>query len=279
VREMTELRLQLLRRGYVPLPLKGKAPKISSWQNIEPDEAMIRGWERDYPGLTNTGIRTTECAVIDIDIMNAGAVNAVLRLLGNSHPLLKRIGRPPKAAVIYRTETPFQKRVHQYRSLDGVIHKIEILCDGQQLAAFGIHPDTKLPFTWNVSPAEVDRSSLPLLTEELADKFLHCADHSLTQLGWRVLTKPKTTCVRRPVSELDLPALHRAQINGILGKITVAAEGNKQSMLFWGVCKFADAVNEGVISKGEAISLATEAGLQAGLEPRRVTEVVNRVLR
>jgi Primase C terminal 2 (PriCT-2) len=51
-------------------------------------------------------------------------------------------------------------------SCGGRDQKIELLCDGQQLVAFGIHPDTGKPYRWiGGEPGEVRRDELPEINE------------------------------------------------------------------------------------------------------------------
>ena len=54
-----------------------------------------------------------------------------------------------------------------------VNQKIELLCDGQQLVAFGIHPDTRKPYRWiGGEPGEVGRDQLPQLAETEAQDLV-----------------------------------------------------------------------------------------------------------
>ena len=66
--QRTELRLRLLSNGYTPLPNVLKRPGIPAWQKIQPDEAMIRTWDRQHKTLT-TGIRLENGLIaFDFDI-------------------------------------------------------------------------------------------------------------------------------------------------------------------------------------------------------------------
>lgn len=50
-------------------------------------------------------------------------------------------------------------------------HKVEVLGNGQQCVAFGIHPHTGLPYDWydwpSTGPLDTRRSDLPMVTEDL----------------------------------------------------------------------------------------------------------------
>ena len=48
-----------------------------------------------------------------------------------------------------------------------------MLCDGQQLVGFGIHPDTRKPYQWlGGEPGEVKRDELPEITEAEARQLV-----------------------------------------------------------------------------------------------------------
>ena len=36
-----------------------------------------------------------------------------------------------------------------FKSPNGEEHKIEVLCNGQQVVVDGVHPDTHRPYTWH----------------------------------------------------------------------------------------------------------------------------------
>jgi hypothetical protein len=168
------------------------------------DENAIRSWETEYPHLTNTGIRTARTPVVDIDIIDETAVKAVLRLFGHGQRILYRTGRAPKIAIPCRTSDPYPKKIHQYRAPDGSEHKIEILGDGQQMAAFGIHPDTRQPFRWHPeSIADVDRADLPQMWERTAERVLDQCDDVLRRMGWEYL-RPKNR--ERSLHESSFPS-------------------------------------------------------------------------
>jgi hypothetical protein len=109
---------------------------------------------------------------VDVDMRHAEAAEAIDRLavdqLGDG-PL--RFGQPPKRLRLCRTEVAFPK----IASRDLVLprdqpgdksHKAELLANGQQFVAFGIHLDVGLPYTWpNSSELDLDRQDLPPIDE------------------------------------------------------------------------------------------------------------------
>ena len=147
---MLEVRQALVDRGFTPIPVHGKAPPFKSWQNVaNVTSSMLAAWSRNWPRATNTGILTRVTPTIDIDILNEPAAIAVEELIRERFDergcVLSRIGRAPKRAVLFRTLEPFTKLTTNFVGKD--VEKIEFLCDGQQLVAHGIHPDTLKPYS------------------------------------------------------------------------------------------------------------------------------------
>src|SRR5262245_9403696 len=105
-------------------------------------------WEATHPGATNTGIRTRRTPAVDIDVRDPVIAEQLESVLRASFPAaLVRFGMPPKRLIPFRCETPFKKLAVSFKSPDDVTHKVEVLGDGQQFIAEGIHPDTGQPYT------------------------------------------------------------------------------------------------------------------------------------
>src|SRR5262249_57417677 len=88
--------------------------------------------------------------------------------------VLKRVGLPPKRLIPFRCVTPFKKISATFKAPDGVTHRVEVLADGQQFVAEGIHETTQQPYRWadNVSLLNVAHEQLPLVDEALARRFV-----------------------------------------------------------------------------------------------------------
>src|SRR5262249_59156736 len=80
----------------------------------------------------------------------ADQIQQVLLNLLPQGAVLKRTGLAPKRLIPCRCTTPFEKISIYFRSPDNVIHGIEVLCDGQQFVAEGIHETTQQPYRWEV---------------------------------------------------------------------------------------------------------------------------------
>src|SRR5262249_22128069 len=64
-------------------------------------------------------------------------------------------------------------------------HHVEILCDGQQLAAFGRHPETGNEYEWpKGAPGSIRQSELPLLTKAMAKQLVDAAADIMRRAGW-----------------------------------------------------------------------------------------------
>jgi hypothetical protein len=217
-----DLRLRLLNNGFAPLPASGKAIHLKGWQasNVTPD--VIATWERGkHQSHRNTGIRTKHTPAFDIDIKDQAAAEAVEELVrerfGAQGKVLVRIGKAPKRAVLFRTDSPFTKIARSLTAPDGSGgQKLEFLGDGQQVIAHGIHPDTKRPYTWcGGTPWEVPASALPLITEAEARALLDDAAALLVErFGYRN-ANPGSGTVGEGKNALDLDTLEANILDGV----------------------------------------------------------------
>jgi hypothetical protein len=173
----TEQRLALRDMGYSPIPCRGKVPNMPGWQcKVRRSDDEIRGMAG-----ANTGLLAYETPAIDLDVNNPFAADR-LEELAREHfddggTILTRVGRAPRRALILRCEEPFAKMVAVFRDANGASHKIEILGDGQQFVAFGVHPDTGVPYTYSheATPLNTPRADLAEITEEQGRTFLNRA--------------------------------------------------------------------------------------------------------
>jgi hypothetical protein len=186
---ITEHRLALRTADFDPLPDDGKECHLIGWPtktNINDTE--IRSW-KSLPASRNTGILCKFTPAFDVDIINADAADAVEELIRQQlsiQPLI-RTGLPPKRLIPFRTDKPFTKITAKLIAADGTSQKLEWLGDGQQFVAFGIHPDTKQPYTWRGGePGSVKRCDLPEIDEQSARSLIDAAaDLLVARFGYR----------------------------------------------------------------------------------------------
>lgn len=194
----TELRLQLHRHGYRPVPVlgahvamkaAGKRPMMKGWETVcaSADEAEIARWTKAQRNCTNTGLLCGTLVGIDIDVLDhqhAHRVTCIATEMLGMTPAC-RIGRAPKILLTFRTDEPFHKlQTPEFHMLDGTVARVEILATGQQFVAFGIHPDTKAPYYWpECSPLDVPLHALPPVTKERCAAFIAAAEKYLRKVG------------------------------------------------------------------------------------------------
>ena len=277
----TARRLAMRAHGYSPLPLNGKAPKIASWQKrSDATDREIIAWARVRPAETNTGLLTRNNPAFDIDILSSAEVaDAVADLIAEElrdrGVLMVRFGRRPKRAIVCRTASPFKKIKVELDSFftdpeTGEIRHdaIEILGDGQQLACFGEHPDTKQPYEWlDGSPADVPASELPSIAEADARAIV---DKVVAMLGERFGIKPRSEPKATYVSDADAPvaeaktdaatAWGAAALRRACEMIAGAGSGSQEATLNGQCYGIGQLVAGGELPEGEALRALHEAG-------------------
>jgi hypothetical protein len=186
---ITARRRRYLTAGYVPLPVQGKKPVGRRWQKGPTDLDIIGSWRDQFPQATNTGIRTATTPAIDIDITDARMADlaqaVVLHTIPHHGTILKRTGLPPKRLIPFRCDTPFKKIKVHFADPDGVIHAVEVLGDGQQFVAEGVHPDTGKPYQWeDLCLIDVAHERLPLLDKAIAHRVIAEISRAIEAEGW-----------------------------------------------------------------------------------------------
>jgi RecA-family ATPase len=187
---ISERRIRYIKAGYEPIPCVGKRPAPANWSKMSIDIDAPPAWDATYPNATNTGIRTRRAPAVDIDIYDAVMADRIedaLRATVVPQSLRRRIGKPPKRLIPFRCETPFAKIRVKFRAPgdDKTIHTIEVLADGQQYIAEGIHPDTGQPYVWEGGELlTVARGHLPLIDEAMARRFIAEASAMMIAAGW-----------------------------------------------------------------------------------------------
>ena len=216
----TKERKRLREAGYLPIPAIGKAPPISGWQNVAASDADIDSWFHDYPEALNTGIITRTAPAVDIDVYDPDIADEIEELLWDMMGArgMVRFGQAPKRAALFRTDVPFGKMATpDFTSPMQQRHRVEVLCDGQQIVVDGTHPGTNKPYSWHGGvPGEVPLADLPELTKAMAEEFIIKATTLMRERGW-------TEEVRRTNG-----ATHHGASNGDGGIDFIAMYGDRE---------------------------------------------------
>jgi hypothetical protein len=188
-----EGRRLLLEYGYEVLPICGKAPLWPKWRSEPVTAALLDRIETQHPDHTNTGVRTGNLAVADIDLWNPDHASAIkdtiFAVLGHNN--VERVGAKGYA-LCYYNPTPIPKITVTGipEGENGPVTLFEILGLGQQVAAYGIHPGTSKPYDWPNAFLGDDLLGTPLtkLPAVSPDKLREAAravQTALTGLGYR----------------------------------------------------------------------------------------------
>lgn len=180
---------RLIDNGYpiIPIVPGAKNPSIEAWQTASITRDLVRSMGANGHAYDGVGIQTAYVPAIDIDIYDETTANVMSDWVDAHIGLgLMREGQFPKRLLAFRTDTPFVKTFSASYSIPGTtqLSKIEILGQGQQFVAFGVHPDTHSPYVWpDESVLERNYWSLPVLTHEAAKSVCAAFESYAATLG------------------------------------------------------------------------------------------------
>jgi hypothetical protein len=166
---------ELNSNGWPIIPVKPgtKEPYPAEWQVYATKTLHQRTFNRwlDTCSGYSIGIVCGQVVAIDIDILDRDLADKLASLVrfAFGHTPLTRIGQAPKAIYVYRAKGPIPT---QRLAIEG--GKVEILSEGTQFVAYGIHPVTQRPYQWEEGgePLETPITSLPEITAEDVEKFM-----------------------------------------------------------------------------------------------------------
>jgi hypothetical protein len=175
--------------GFHPIPVDGKRPVLDAW-TTPLDEAQLDAAVEAHPAA-NVGVLTAGLAVIDVDVLDDELAKGVRAWLTEriGEPRLWRVGRAPKFALFCRAaeDSPRKRSSTTWVDARGQSHKLEILGDGQQVVAYGTHPDTRQAYRWpNLDPLATNTAAdaLPTLDDQQAVDLFRFFDAQAAQRGW-----------------------------------------------------------------------------------------------
>lgn len=184
---VAEIRTALIENGYLPIPAIGKRPVVAGWSTLRMTADTVDHYLIAYPTQTNTGLLTGHLVAIDIDAPDDDTADLLVGMvldLTNGAEAPCRVGRAPKCLFVFRTDEPLPKASTGRYLINGERCEVEVLGDGQQFIAYGIHPETGKPYVWsNGSPIEVPLADLPLITAKTLATFVADCTSALASRG------------------------------------------------------------------------------------------------
>lgn len=263
--KITAYRKRLLAAGFWPVPCSGKDVRLDDWPNMRATPAIIETWAITRPDHLNTGVLCRDTPFIDIDVRDKEVAEEIEALLESAiESSAVRIGLPPKRAVPFRTDTPFRKMVRKFIAPSGLLHKVEVLGDGQQIVVAGIHPDTKRPYRWHGGEPgpKLRREDLPLLTVETAAAFLNAAAEVMRSHGWEEVVSKKSngkdktnddagTTDHSGEAPIRERTYARAALEGCAEELAQTAAGGRNETLNKKAYRLGTMIARGWIARGE----------------------------
>ena len=274
----TLYRKQLLAAGYLPVPVSGKKVLLDDWVNARATNAIIDTWAMTRADHLSTGILTRDTPFVDIDVTDEEVAEEIEALLEDAiENSAVRIGLPPKRAIPFRTDTPFKKLATQFIAPNGLVHKVEILGDGQQIVVDGIHPDTGRPYRWHGGEPgpKLRREDLPPITEGRAAAFIAAAAEIMRSHGWEEVTGKKTNGksnssnrangAHRAASDRER-AYASATVDALAEELAaMPKDSGRNTALYKKAFRIGTMVGPGWIARSEAEAVLFEAAARCGL--------------
>jgi hypothetical protein len=271
---VTRYRKELLAAGYSPVPANGKRIHLSDWQNIRATPAIIDTWAITRTDHLNTGVLTRDTPFVDIDVTVEEVAEEIEALFESEiENSAVRIGLPPKRSIPFRTDAPFKKIAAQFKDLNGRVHKVEILGDGQQIVVNGIHPDTGRPYRWHRGEPgpKLQRKDLPLLTAEAAAAFVAAAADVMRAHGWEeVKPNGKASGAGGKAGHAEAASARKrayaqAALEGCAEELAGIAAGDRNNSLYKKAIRLGTMAARGWIARAEVEAALFDAATACGL--------------
>ena len=167
--------------GYDTTPLNGKRPVLKGWQK-RPDHDHEQYVENNI-GVLCGGLHNI--VAVDIDVKHK-ATAALLRDMVTDQLGFapERVGNAPKTLFVFKCTEPFYKIKTGVYQIDDQDAAVEILAEGQQFCASGIHVDTKKNYKWpDDSLMDIPPLKLTELTPIELTTFIANCNNALADVG------------------------------------------------------------------------------------------------
>jgi hypothetical protein len=173
----------LVDAGFDITPVNGKKPLLKGWTD-RPDAAKEYG---SYPtngiGVLCGGAENV--IAIDVDVLNVDAARELQTIVEDELGFAPcRIGRAPKFLMLYRCTESMTKQKTGVYDIDGDDSAVEVLAEGQQFVASGIHPDTHKKYQWpQDNIMDVAAADLTLTTPDAVQRVLARCASAMDKFG------------------------------------------------------------------------------------------------
>lgn len=192
---LSEFGHNLVDLGYEIVPIKKgkKFPTLQGWQDIRATREDVDNWLGNGHADGGVGVLCRKTVAVDIDCLDKGINHRLLHWLDENigkSPI--RVGQKPKCIAAFRVDGAFKKiKSCEYEDTAGNRHAVEVLADGQQFVAFGIHPSTQQPYRWvREDISQIPQNKLPVISQEQAERFVEYFEQlAHKQEGWVTVTK------------------------------------------------------------------------------------------
>jgi len=211
---LAEVGQRILANGYNVIPIKpgNKFPVIPQWQKHRTTKEDIGYWLSNGHAEAGVGITCGEkLAFVDFDIPepdDAKHMETFTSIQIGFAPI--RIGNFPKRGLLFRVNRPMRKISSTIYWDDlGRKYQTEILGNGQQFVAYGIHPETGKAYVWTEGdgPVFVYIDDLPVITEEQCREIIREFEKLMTARGYTSENRVSTVNRDREFGDDDLAEL------------------------------------------------------------------------
>lgn len=177
--------------GYLLVPVEGKIPLVSGWTKFQQNDPL---WPQNFPNKNIGIILTTNLVAIDVDVMDNKCSNIILKNIIDTfgEDILVRVGKAPKFLALFKVgsgDVITKHKLHlKHNNVDYSSEQaVEILGSGQQVVAYGIHPDTGKRYQW-AEPWEPINTHIDDLTVITLSEIRNWLDnlHNFLPDGWNV---------------------------------------------------------------------------------------------
>jgi hypothetical protein len=175
----------LVELGYDTTPVSGKAPILNGWQTRPAAALEFDQHAEKSIGVLLGGLHNL--IAVDVDVMNPFAANSIEKLIDDilgSGP--RRVGKAPKFLMVFKTDRPMRKIKTAVFDIEACDDDgcVEVLAEGQQFVASGIHPDTLKKYEWpGDSLLDFAAADLPTVAVDDVVRFIEAANNVLAQFG------------------------------------------------------------------------------------------------